>query len=371
MRDDSYELADPTETINLQRLSLEHLSQTGSFVLNDLERTTVGKLFSAIPMPVMLITLPDAGVRFLNQMARDILEQHSLAVNGSLFNMVKVDVKGLQRAVNKLFTTRKQQRQEVWITAGQKSKWVRIHLRSLRLSSERLALVLIEDLTHEKRVLSQKATELERQNQLLHEEVTQRRKIEAKLKQAWGGSIRALSKMSEIKDPHTAGHQRRVTKLSIAIAEGMGLKEFAKNSIAIAAEVHDIGKLSVPVEILVKPSDLSESEYGILKEHPRVGYEILREALIPQNIIDAVLQHHERINGSGYPQGLKGNSITLEARIIGVADVVEAMSSQRPYRPSRGLKEAAKEVLQNKGILYDSDVVDVCVKALVNGFRFQ
>jgi HD-GYP domain-containing protein (c-di-GMP phosphodiesterase class II) len=371
MLDDSYENSEPTETINLHRLSLEHLSQTGSFVLSDLERTTVGKLFSAIPMPVVLVSLPDANVRFLNKAATDILEAPSLLVGSSLFKMVRVDVKGFQRAVNKLFTTRKQQRLEVWITAGQKSKWVRIHLRSLRLSSERLALVLIEDLTHEKRVLSQKATELERQNQLLHAEVAQRRKIETKLKQAWGGCIRALSKMSEIKDPHTAGHQRRVTRLAVAIAERMGLKEFAKNSLAIAAEVHDIGKLSVPVEILSKPSGLSDAEYGILKEHPRTGYDILREAQIPKTIAETVLQHHERINGKGYPQALKGNSIVLEARIIGVADVVEAMSSQRPYRPSRGLKEAAKEILQNKGILYDSDVVDACVKVLVNGFRFQ
>ena len=334
-------------------------------------RTALGKLLSAMPMPVALVTMPDAHVRFLNPLATEMLEESTLAMDSSLFNLVKVDVRNLQRALNKLFVTRKQQRLEVWITAGQKSKWVRIHLRSLRLSSERLALILIEDLTHEKEALNEKAKELERQNQLLRAEVIHRRRLESKLRQAWAGSVKALSKMSEIKDPYTAGHQQGVTRLAVSIADTMGQKEQQRNLLAIAAEVHDIGKLRVPVELLGKPGSLSEAEYSILKEHPRTGYEILRQAQIPKTITEAVLQHHERMNGTGYPQGLKGYNIILEARIIGVADVVEAMCSPRPYRPARSLREAAKEISMNKGILYDANVVDACIKVLVNGFRFQ
>ncbi len=159
--------------------------------------------------------------------------------------------------------------------------------------------------------------------------------------------------MSEIKDPHTAGHQQRVAKLTAAISEQMGVSEQERNLIVIAAEVHDIGKLAVPVELLSKPGSLSEAEFGILKEHPRRGCELLEEAHIPKTVIEAVLQHHERLNGQGYPEALKGNSIGLGARIIGVADVVEAMSSQRTYRPARGLNQAAKEISKNKGMLYD------------------
>jgi putative nucleotidyltransferase with HDIG domain len=369
MLDEVHVNFESTETIDLDKLRLDEISQTGSFVV--LEKTSVGKLLSAIPMPVVLVTMPDARVRFMNDMAKDVLKEFSLAIDDSIFKLIKLNVQSLQRALNKLFVTRKQQRLESWITGEQSNKWVRIHLRSLRLSSERLALVLIEDLTHEKDALGQKARELKTQNQLLHAEVIQRRKVEAKLRQAWAGTIRALAKMSEMKDPHTAGHQRRVARLTAAIAEKMGMTGQETNVVTIAAEVHDIGKLSVPVELLSKPSSLSEAEYGILKEHPRRGCEILEEAQIPKTIIEAVLQHHERLNGQGYPLGLEGRSIVLGARIIGVADVVEAMSSQRTYRPARGLNEAAKEISRNKGVLYDSTVVDACMKVLTSGFRFQ
>ncbi len=362
---------DPTETIDLYRLSLDDVSQTGSFVLQNVEGTDLGKLLSALPIPVVLITMPDALVRFLNPAAGEFLSEFSIAVGESLFNLIKLDVKNIQRALNRVFVTRRQQRLETWLVAGEKSKWVRIHLRSLRLSSERLTLVLLEDLTHEKKALAQKTVELKRQNLLLQAEVVQKRKTESKLRQAWGGCIRALAKMSEMKDPHTAGHQRRVAAIASAIAEKMGMKEQERNFIAIAAEVHDIGKLSAPVELLSKPSALSEAEFRILKEHPRTGYEILEEARIPRSIAEAVLQHHERINGEGYPQGLKGHSIGLGARIIGVADVVEAMCSQRTYRPARGINEAAKEISKNRGILYDANVVDACMKVLMGGFRFR
>jgi putative nucleotidyltransferase with HDIG domain len=294
----------------------------------------------------------------------------SLVIGDPLFKLIKSDVQSLQRALNKLYVTRKQQRFETWITGGENSKWVRIHLRSLRLTSERLALILVEDLTYEKEALGQKARELQTKNALLEAEVIQRRKIEARLKQAWSGTIRTLARMSEIKDPHTAGHQQRVARLAGAIAQKMGVREQDKNLIVIAAEVHDIGKLTVPIELLSKPSGLSEAEFGILKEHPRRGCEFLEEAQIPKSVTDAVLQHHERINGQGYPAGLKGYNIGLGARIIGVADVVEAMSSQRTYRPARGLNQAAKEISKNKGVLYDPKVVDACIKVLIAGFRF-
>jgi len=195
------------------------------------------------------------------------------------------------------------------------------------------------------------------------------RKSMEKLKNSLNGIIQAMALAVEMRDPLTAGHQRRVAELACAIAREMGLPEERIEAIRMAGMIHDLGKISVPAEILTKsaPSRLTEAEFALIKNHPQVGYEILKEIEFPYPIAQIVLQHHERVNGSGYPQGLKGDQIMLEAKIIAVADVVEAMASHRPYRPALGIEAALNEISQNKGVLYDPDVVEACLKLFKEG----
>jgi len=175
-------------------------------------------------------------------------------------------------------------------------------------------------------------------------------------------TVHALAVAIEMKDPLTAGHQRRVAKLACAIAEDMGLSDDKIEGIGIAAMVHDIGKINVPGEILSKGGPLNDIEFALIKRHAQVGYDILKEIKFPWPVAQIVLQHHERVDGSGYPQGLKGDDILLEARVLAVADVVDAMSSNRPYRPALGIDKAMEEIKKNKGKLYDRDVVAACLR---------
>jgi PAS domain S-box-containing protein len=174
--------------------------------------------------------------------------------------------------------------------------------------------------------------------------------------------IEAMAYIGEVRDPYTAGHQRRVAQLSQAIGRLMGLGPDQYEGLSMAAFVHDIGKILVPADILSKPGKLTKPEVDMLRDHTRVGYEILKTIEFPWPIASIVLQHHERIDGSGYPFGIAGENIILEARILAVADVVEAMSSHRPYRPALGIDKALEEIVQNRGTLYDSKVVDSCLK---------
>ncbi len=183
-----------------------------------------------------------------------------------------------------------------------------------------------------------------------------------KLKKITEGIVHAMALAVEMKDPYTAGHQRRVAKLACAIAREMGLSEKQIEGIRIAAILHDIGKILIPQEILNKPSELTDAETRKIRSHPRVGSVILKSIEFDWPIANIVLQHHERINKSGYPQQLDGKNIILEGKIIAVADVVEAMCSARPYRPAHKIEEALQEISQNKGTLYNSDVVDVCLE---------
>lgn len=176
------------------------------------------------------------------------------------------------------------------------------------------------------------------------------------------GTISALATAIEMRDPYTAGHQRRVTQLVCAIAKEMGLPQDKIEELRTAGLIHDVGKISIPAEILNKPGKLNDFQWTLIKTHPQVGYNILKEAKLPWSVAEIVLQHHERLDGSGYPAGLSGEEIMLEARILGVADVVEAMVSHRPYRPAHRLDEALAEISQNKGRLYDPGVVDVCLR---------
>jgi len=183
-----------------------------------------------------------------------------------------------------------------------------------------------------------------------------------KLRKTLEETVNALASATEKRDPYTAGHQRRVTQLACAIAQEMDLPEEQVEGIRIAGLLHDIGKISVPAEILSKPGKLSDSEFSIIKLHSEIGYDILKTINFPWPVAQITLQHHERINGSGYPRGLSGDEILIEARIIAVADVAEAMSSHRPYRPARTMKDTIAEIQKNRGVLYDSQAADVCLR---------
>ena len=192
------------------------------------------------------------------------------------------------------------------------------------------------------------------------------------LQKTMEGVIYAVSAVVESRDPYTAGHQKRVAKLARAIAGEMKLSEWNMKGMHIIGLLHDVGKIAVPAEILSKPGKISNFEFNIIKNHSQIGSDILEKVEFPWPVSKAILQHHERINGSGYPNGLKERDIIIEARILGVADVVEAMSSHRPYRPALGLELALQEITKQSGILYDRDVVDACLRLLNKGeFEFD
>mgnify|MGYP005621100215 CR=1 FL=1 len=182
------------------------------------------------------------------------------------------------------------------------------------------------------------------------------------------GAVELVSKVVEARDPYTAGHQENVSKLATAIAERLSLEKESIRSVRIAGLLHDVGKVSIPAEILSKPGKLTDLEWSLIKRHPVIGYEILRDVQLGGPIAEIVKDHHERINGTGYPEGLEGSEISLESKIVAVADVVEAMVSHRPYRASRGLDEAIQEIEDNAGTLYDEEVVSACVDLIKSGF---
>ncbi len=213
----------------------------------------------------------------------------------------------------------------------------------------------------------------------LEVEITERKRVEEernqsteKLLTAMQGIIRAMALTVEMRDPYTAGHQQRVTDLACAIARKIGLPENQIEGIRMAGVVHDFGKIYVPAEILSKPGRLNEIEFNMIKMHARAGYDILKTIDFPWPITQIVLQHHERVNGSGYPSGLSNEDIIFEAKILAVADVVEAIASHRPYRPALGIDKALEEISQNRGVLYDSQVTDDCLKLFAEKrFRFE
>jgi len=202
-----------------------------------------------------------------------------------------------------------------------------------------------------------------------NQDITKRKQAEEKLestlgnlRKAVGGTIQAIVQVVEMRDPYTAGHQRRVADLARSIATEMGLPSDTIEGIRMAAVIHDIGKVAVPAEILSKPGRLTQNEFELIKDHPLTGYDILKHVEFPWPIAEIIYQHHERLDGSGYPRGLKGDDVLLEARIIALADVVEAMASHRPFRPARGIDAALDEIEEHRGTLYDPEVVDTCLK---------
>ncbi len=198
--------------------------------------------------------------------------------------------------------------------------------------------------------------------ELVGERTAELKESERKLRTSLIDSITALAATVEMRDPYTAGHQRRVAQLAIAIAKELRLAEEQIEGIQLAGVVHDVGKIQIPAEILSKPGRLTPLEFELIKQHAQSGYEILKSIDFPWPIAQIVLQHHERLNGSGYPQALKGDQILLEAKIIAVADVVESMTSHRPYRPGLGIDAALQEIALNKGKLYEPSAVDACIR---------
>jgi putative nucleotidyltransferase with HDIG domain len=209
-------------------------------------------------------------------------------------------------------------------------------------------------------------------------DITERKKVEQELQRSlkrlektMESTIEAITTTIETRDPYTTGHQMRVTDLACAIARVMELPPTQIEGIRVAGLMHDIGKIAIPTEILSKPGKLNQVEFSMIQTHSKVGYNILKKIEFAWPVARIVLQHHERWNGSGYPHGIRGEDILLEARILAVADVMEAMASHRPYRPSVGLDKALDEISTNSGILYDPAVAKACETAFTQaGFKF-
>jgi len=203
--------------------------------------------------------------------------------------------------------------------------------------------------------------------------------VDKKLKQSYKklqkiieGTINIITKVVETRDPYSTGHQQRVSKLAMAIAQEMKLPQDKIEGIRIASLVHDIGKVNLPTEIISKPNKLIEVEFNLIKNYPKTGYDILKKVDFPWPIAEIVLQHQEKIDGSGYPRGLKGDEICIEAKILGVANVAEAMSSYKSYRPALSIGEALAEISRNKNILFDPEVVNACIKLFKEkDFKFE
>lgn len=209
-------------------------------------------------------------------------------------------------------------------------------------------------------------------------DVTQRLEAERReqaqlrrIEEAMYGTIAAMTRVVELRDPYTAGHESRVAALSVAIADELGLDAEQREGLMLGASVHDIGKIAIPADMLSKPGRLTDVEYAYVKHHAEAGYELLKDIVFPWPLAEMTRQHHERMDGSGYPRGLKGDEIMLEARILAVADTVEAMASHRPYRPAHEISVALEEIERQAGILYDPVVAAACVRVFRdNGYCF-
>jgi HD-GYP domain-containing protein (c-di-GMP phosphodiesterase class II) len=231
----------------------------------------------------------------------------------------------------------------------------------------------LEEIVHER------TAALTKLNDQLKQEIAERNLAEEKLQQSYAKLqknldeiVHAMSLTAEKRDPYTAGHQKRTTELAMALACEMGLCEHRIKGVQMAGLIHDMGKISIPAEILSKPGKLNEVEIQLARRHPQAAFEILKEIDFPWPVDLIVLQHHEKMDCSGYPQGLAGEEILLEARILCVADVVESIESHRPYRPGLGIDTALEEISKNRGTLYDADVVDACLRLFKEkNFQYQ
>jgi len=229
-----------------------------------------------------------------------------------------------------------------------------------------------DQLVEELQEMHEKVAELEKIKVKYNQLERKLRQSNEKLQKFIEGIAYIITEIVEIRDPYLIGHHQRVSKLATAIAQEMKLPQDKIEGVKIASLVYDVGKVNLPAEIVSKPSKLVEVEFNLVKNHPRIGYEILKKVNFPWPIAEIVFQHQEKIDGSGYPRGLKGTEILIEAKILGVANVVEAMSSYKSYRPALSIDESLMEISKYKNILFDPEVVDACLKLFKEkGFKFE
>lgn len=278
---------------------------------------------------------------------------------------------GLEKTVRDLESRNRSLEDEASKLAAQMEKG---DAERVRIERElRLARVEIDHL------VDKRTAELARANDELHGKVLETRRSEDylqnsldRLERSLEGTFRAMSMTLELRDPYMAGHQHRVAGLAVAIAQEISLPCEKIEGLRMAGIIHDIGKIAAPAEIMAKPGRLTKSEFQLIKDHPRVGFEMIKDIALPWPVAHIILQHHERLDGSGYPEGLAGDAILSEARILAVADVVEAVCSLRPYRPALGIEKALEEIRKGRGIRYDTRAVDACIRLFREGrFSFR
>lgn len=248
-------------------------------------------------------------------------------------------------------------------------KWVKVTIDPILDSSETVKgfIHIVSDITEMKKaqeVMAQNAREIQAVNRELKERL-------AELRVSWEQTLQVLNNVSKSRDPYTAGHQRRVAELAVAISREMGFDEEKIREIELTALIHDTGNIEIPSEILSKPGRLGPLEFELIKTHPEAALKILKSVNVNWPLAETIHQHHERLDGSGYPRGLSGDAIIPEARILAVADVVEAMSSHRPYRPALGIEKALEEMVSQKGVKYDPSVVEACIQVFSQGFAWD
>jgi putative nucleotidyltransferase with HDIG domain len=317
-------------------------------------------LFSGmITRPVVQLT------RTAERLAAGDLRQRARVFGRDELGMLARTFNGMLDGLEKTFRDLESRNRALEQEAGLRTAQMdRDAAERVRVEKElRLARIEIEHL------VETRTEALSRANDELHGQVLETRRAEDYLhssldrtERSLEGTFRALAMTLELRDPYMAGHQQRVANLAVAIAQEMGLPWDKSESLRFAGIIHDIGKITAPLEIMAKPGRLTKSEYQIIKDHPRTGYDMIKDIPFPWPVAHIVLQHHERLDGSGYPEGLSGDAILPEARILAVADVVEAVCSLRPYRPALGIEKALEEIRKGRGFRYDTRVVDACVK---------
>ncbi|GEM_PF-1952199 len=369
-------------TIDLGELYEYSVTESGTFDFRGMSTTSLGQLLQSLPIPALLVD-ESQNIAYANRSWNKIIPDYK-HLQGKPFASLFPHAETAARArelLKKAFSTSRQQATEALLKVGGSKVWSRINFRTIRMGQHKLILLLIEDLTLVKKQLMlnmRHRSKLLRANDHLTHEIAQRRLAEDRLKKSFerlesvlDQTGIALATAAEMRDPYIAGHQWRVAELASAIAREMHFTEDEIRGVWVSGTLHDIGKLCVPAEILSRPGDLTELEFAMIKTHPRSGHDILKGIEFSWPVAEIVLQHHERMDGTGYPDGLQGDQILVESRILAVADVVEAMSSHRPYRPANGKASAVEEVEKNKGRLYDKDVVDALVALANKGFELE